>query len=198
MTLENLSSTAQLQFTPLYGSYAQQSLAVSPGNWVSISKSGIIGGVWDWLKSWFVCENEKKDEKKTIILEGDVGGGKYRDYTDGSGWIQIPEGVEVTLPADHKIATMNVINYGCLFDPITSDSQLLWNSENWIGPSTQLTAELLNGSFYVEDDTTSWVSIYTDVAYTGCVPEPSTLLLLGIGIAGLIGHRKKKLSEIVP
>lgn len=187
MTIYNSdSSSASLMFWTIIGPQKGLTYWLSPSDTVVIDKNGNISGSYALYGE--PCNNVlTKDKEWTIYpLDDSVTVTYLPDKTK----IDVPPG-GLTIPKGQSVQVTGKYRWtGCDIESLTNDTTTIITSDSWPGPSNQDRVELLNGSVWSIDNTNSFVSIYTPLASTGC-PEPSTIILLGIGITLLAGTRRK-------
>lgn len=80
-----------------------------------------------------------------------------------------------------------------LFNDTPSTNIFTLASLNFTGNAYGFSPLFLSGSVqnYIVPDSVETISLNPDTGGVGVVPEPGTFLLLGLGLAGLVGYRKK-------
>lgn len=202
--INELDSAEDLPFWTQFGPDSGELLGVSPGSTATVDAAGDVSGP---ITKGGRCPNNKKADrskdvtvkavalcdspgKVTIEVWPNPRGKPYTttlsptqsqpdSYTiPGGSW----EHYEITTGKNVKTTTQTDAE-------VTSEESTTatYLSPNWMGDPSQTNMELVTGTLDVQDDTAAWTSIFTPTVITGCIPEPSTVViwsLLGaLGIA---------------
>ena len=213
------SGTADLQFETLVGTLAGAELFVPAGDTVTIDGEGNVTGSYVTDPPVKCTNKTYHGGTFTVtkgfvgtitVAPGSTG---YEIYTfDGSGNIQETSGypprtATTTFPptnmytikagskqnvylktADRTANLVNASTDAQLF-PITSDVQFIMQGPDWPGVPGEANIELQSGGLESFDDSNNFTSIFTPNVMTGCVPEPSSLLLIVAGLLAGVGLR---------
>jgi len=184
------TSTSPFDFHPLVGPEALKEDQLFPGDTVTVDQFGNVTGTFlDPLRQ--VCKNKiwsSNPKPFTVVAVGIVTiytspGGPGTTYNPGQ-TVTIPQNSNVAIVGDFKVLENTVTTL--------SSTSLVMNSSLWFDPN-QANYQILYGSVDSMDDTANFSTIWDSYVSTGCVPEPSTLLMLGSGILGLGGFLRKRL-----
>lgn len=136
------------------------------------------------------CVSEKIGETVTQVYKADVGAASDTGTFAGSystvfsNTTSDPADFTITYESGSSISCPNC--YLLVKDGRNEPFQYLFNISTWNGTDT-----IFGTGFWPQNGAISHVAIYQG---TGSVPEPTSLLLLGAGIAGMAFFRRKTAS----
>jgi hypothetical protein len=196
------SSLTSLEFRSLLGSNAMQSFYLDPGDSVSIDGSGNISGVY-WAKRPMdrITINKSGNGDATIHVPKDFRGTITVDSLPPVVFPSTnPSDYEINLPKGESAMAKSEYGKPRLFTDAdititSSDFSAIYGSTDWLSPD-QYNVKLLSGSAQSVDDSDHFTTIFTANAATGCVPEPATISLLGIGALGMAYKHRRKVADV--
>jgi hypothetical protein len=186
------TSSEDLPFWTVLGPNDHQLLSLGAGDTITIDQSGNITG--SYLARKPPCNNKKKGDD-TIEIKN-TGTKTISIQVDGQ-LIPCSPGETLTFSSLCRYwypGGSSVEVKACDIMTLTEDTQFIGNSSSWPGLSDQTSIELLNGSLKSVDDTEHFQSLFTSAVVTGCIPEPSACVILGLGAYALWRRRDKNTS----
>jgi hypothetical protein len=214
------SSSTDLPFQTRLGSLAGQNLSLAPGDTVTIDSAGDVSGLFT-VGGPVQCTNKKYHGGTFTVTVGFSGtitvnpgkadsvvytfngtdtatvssNGESGSFTATNGTfppIKLGDSDEGDVASTDNSANKVSSSVDAVITPTGGDAAFILQGPDWQGDPSQANVELLFGTLESVDDTSSFTSIFTENATTGC-PEPSSIILLltGISIAGFFlrfGH----------